>query len=107
MFQTTDDFMLANFTHRVGEVMASPTRLIEVFGKPMESDGYKSSGEYIFKGDDGSVFTLYDWKMTSLYDEYYESPQSLWSGTMPIQFNIGGKSDPGEFQKWLISKLIA
>lgn len=105
MFQMSQELMLANGTYKVSEVKVSPARLIEVFGEPMESDGYKSSGEYLFVGDDNEVFTVYDWKSTSLYESYLESPQQFWSYCSPKQFSIGGKSNPDSFVTWLLRKL--
>ena len=105
MFQTTQDTWLANGTHRIYEVMVSPARLVEVFGKPMESDGYKVSGEYLFVGDNDEVFTVYDWKSTSLYDPDLNSPEQFWSYSSPEYFSVGGKSDPDSFVTWLLRKL--
>ena len=105
MFRMTQDTMLANGTYKVSEVMVSPARLIEVFGKPMGSDGYKASGEYLFVGDNDEVFTVYDWKSTSLYDPGLESPEQFWSYSSPEYFSVGGKSNPDSFVTWLLRKL--
>tara|TARA_A200000159_G_scaffold163425_1_gene189606 strand:- start:448 stop:768 length:321 start_codon:yes stop_codon:yes gene_type:complete len=95
-----------NGTHRQSEVKIAPARLIEIFGQPVECDGYKVSGEYIFEGPDGQVFTLYDWKCTTLYDPYYGvSPQDFWSQTIQRDFNIGGHSYAGDFVEWLKRKV--
>jgi len=95
-----------NGTCRQTEIMAAPARLIELFGEPIESDQYKVSGEYVFEGDNGDVFTLYDWKYTTLYNpEHGILPSLFWAGTSPVQFNIGGHGPAGAFYNWLKAKL--
>lgn len=105
MFKLNQDACI-NGTCRQSEIMASPTRLIEVFGKPGYCDGYKVSGEYIFERDNGDVFTLYDWKYTTLYNpEYGMTPEAFWAQTRPVQFNIGGNNSAGAFVSWLKKQL--
>jgi hypothetical protein len=89
-------------THLQDSIMVAPQALVAAFGEPGESDGYKVSGEYVFRSDEGEVFTLYDWKMTTLYDgENTLRPSDLWDLESPIQFNIGGNTGAGEFKEWL------
>ena len=105
MFKLNQDANI-NGTCRQSEIMVAPARLIEVFGQPVPCDGYKVSGEYIFEGPDGQVFTLYDWKCTTLYDPYYGvTPQDFWSQTIKRDFNIGGRGYAGDFVGWLKNKL--
>ena len=78
-----------------GNVTISTKRLTELFGLPSSSDGYKSSGEYIFTSEAGDVFTLYDWKSTSLYDEEMMAPEEFWNQSSPVTLNIGAKSTVG------------
>ena len=100
MFKLSQDADI-NGTHRVGHIMATPALLVEKFGQPQESDGYKVSGEYSFENDAGEVFTLYDWKCTELYDSYGIPVDEFWNTWTPIQFNIGGKSSAFDFITWL------
>lgn len=82
---------LSEGTSLIGYMDLSPTKLIKNFGEPFESDGYKVSGEYVFVNRYG-VVTLYDWKMTKLYDQYNDfTPEELWAQERPLNFHIGGK----------------
>lgn len=91
-------------TSRMGQMEIAPTDLVLAFGSPGESDGYKVSGEYTFHDEEsGVVFTLYDWKSTSLYDDSLPSPEELWAETGLVQINIGGnhKGDVEEFKRMI------
>jgi hypothetical protein len=84
------------------DVQLIPSQLIETFGNPLTSDEYKVSGEYVFKNKkDGTIFTLYDWKYTSLYDSSGLTPDKFWKLEKPVWFNIGGKCYPGDFESWI------
>ena len=63
------------------------------------------SNEYIFKGKDGDVFTVYDWKATFLYDERYPDPDALWCSEFKHSFHIGGNGDVSDFVHWLLKKV--
>ena len=90
-------------THLVGYIEAQPFVLVAVFGKPHESDGYKVSGEYVFSNDRGEVFTLYDWKSTSLYfGPGAPTPEEFWESDVVHELNIGGKTDAKEFIEWFV-----
>ena len=105
MFRLNNDADV-NGTCRQSEIMAAPARLIELFGKPTYCDGYKVSGEYVFEDEEGNVFTLYDWKYTTLYSpEYGIHPTVFWAGTTPVQFNIGAQVYAGDFTEWLKDQL--
>lgn len=105
MFKLNQDADI-NGTHRQSEVQVSPARLIEVFGQPIESDGYKVSGEYVFESEEGDVFTLYDWKATTLYSpDYGVAPSEFWRQTCLRDFNIGGHKFAGDFVQWLKGKV--
>ena len=41
--------------------------LVDLFGKPGDADGCKVSGIFTYANDYGDIFTIYDWKMTTLY----------------------------------------
>lgn len=109
MFKVYSGFAdIGNGTSRMGEIVIAPIDLILAFGQPGESDGYKVSGEYTFHDEEsGIVFTMYDWKSTSLYDSDYPSPEQLWSSNTPITINIGGnhKGDVEEFKRLILSHI--
>ena len=101
----------AGGTYNIGHVKLVPKQLVEQFGQPEQFDEYKVSGQYRFVDDEGHVYTLYDWKCTSLYndriDEGIESefppPNEFWAGQRPVEFHIGGTTecDIGAFKVWL------
>lgn len=79
----TFDFTLDNDANACGtsfhdvRVTVDPKKLLALF-ESAEGDEYKVSRNWTFvKGD--MVFTLYDWKETSLYDEYNPSPRQYWA----------------------------
>jgi len=85
---TADSDMTGLFT----EVMLAPAALLAVLGEPEQdnTDGAKLSKCWLFVRDD-KVFTLYDWKSTSLYDSELWSPEEFWNCKEPCDFNIGSK----------------
>tara|TARA_B100000131_G_C18096065_1_gene604076 strand:+ start:952 stop:1272 length:321 start_codon:yes stop_codon:yes gene_type:complete len=106
MFKLNQDASV-NGTCRQSEVMVAPSRLIEKFGPPIESDGYKVSGEYVFEDSEGSVFTVYDWKATTLYSpDYGFTPEYFWSLTTPMEFNVGGNKSAADFVEWLKKEVL-
>ena len=84
-----------------GHVELAPSSLVAKFGTPPESDGYKSSGEYTFRGENGEVFTLYDWKSTVLWEDGLQEVDELWSDRTLFEFNVGGNGAPSDFIDWL------
>ncbi len=54
-------------THLVDEVQLPPAAVVRRFGPGEAGDGYKVSRRWVFRKGH-LVFTLYDWKSTSLYD---------------------------------------
>lgn len=80
------------YTSRVGHIEASPAELVRLFGKPLKSDEYKVSGEYLFKIEDRYI-TLYDWKETSLYDHVLPSPKDYWANEERVIFNVGSQDN--------------
>jgi len=89
-----------------GYINTSYKDLVRVFGEPLESDGYKVSGEWVFQDDAGNIITLYDWKATNLYDEDYPSLETFRSQP-ESEFHIGGKPgiDVDKFCLWLLNQL--
>lgn len=75
-------------------VTVDPVKLIEFIGDSSVSDDYKISKRWSFVSKKtGAVFTLYDWKETSLYDMSGPSPTFLWyGGRKQINLHIGHKA---------------
>lgn len=104
-------------THLLEEVEIAPKRLVELFGPPAKADDYKVSGQYAFTDGDGNVFTVYDWKATTLFakQEYEPSqivgvptPEEFWSKADLELFSIGGrqgKGDVAKFKEWLLEQV--
>jgi hypothetical protein len=111
MFKVANDWdhpAMGNGTSRMGEMQVSYKDLVLAFGEPMESDGYKVSGEWIFIDEDnGEVFTIYDWKSTNLYDSDAPSVETFRSLNHPVTFNIGGnhKGSVEEFKSLILTQI--
>jgi hypothetical protein len=96
-------------THGLGSIDLPPKALVDRFGPPRPFDDYKVSGNYTFVDDAGLVYTLYDYKVTSLYNDpalgYPQSPtpQEFWADDTPTTLNIGGTDacDVPAFKVWL------
>jgi hypothetical protein len=70
-------------------------------------DGYKTTKEWAFVYKD-KVFTLYDWKSTSAYDEDYMSSEEFWAQES-VELHIGssyGAIEEREFAEALESASI-
>ena len=110
-FQLIDDpneaYGLVNGTSLQSYIAVKPVALLWVFGKPLPSDGYKVSGEYIFKHRSGEVITLYDWKHTTLYEDGIIEPNKFWTSPSNYVFHIGAKGMEyiNDFQDWLLSEI--
>lgn len=100
---THDPTANAGGTCLQGTVRISPVELVGLFGEPEPGDEYKVSMEYTFRGEDGSVVTLYDWKGTSLYDEDYPDPEEFRASTHAEDFHVGGHTSEAatQFMRWL------
>lgn len=111
-------------SHKVGEVDIAPSSLVSTFGSPpSKSDQEKTSGEYVFRHLSGQLFTLYDWKMTTLYHPDAYTPSQFWKLDQKVPFMIGAKESSSilvtptttqkkttttnlnKFKKWLTKKL--
>lgn len=106
MFKLDNDASIGG-TGLMGTIYLIPAHLIIRFGEPVDSDGYKVSGEYIFTDDKGNVFTLYDYKATTLYGSELLRPSELWELTVPFEFHISSKpgTDITAFKTWLVEEL--
>ena len=97
--------------YQIGQIVLVARRLVDRFGPPGEADGYKVSGQYRFEDARGRVYTVYDWKETSLYDDGLEegeesdvpTPEEFWANENPTTFQIGGREecDVDAFKAWL------
>ncbi len=66
--------------------------LVRVLGEPSKSDGYKVSTEWTLVGDDGSPWTIYDYKATSLYGEDLPSVRRF-RKRASYDWHIGGRTE--------------
>jgi hypothetical protein len=102
-------------THNIGQIILVAQQLVDRFGPPEESDGYKVSGTYKFEDAQGNVYTVYDWKETSLFKDGLEegeesdapTPEEFWGNENPTTLQIGGRedSDVKAFKNWLSGEL--
>jgi len=94
-------------SYRIEIIELRPCDLIKTFGSPDTSDEYKVSGEYCFQNEDNEIFTIYDWKSTSLYDKDYPTPKCFWEFDGLVEFSIGGtsKANVEVFKNWLSNQL--
>ena len=96
-------------THGLGSIHLAPRAVIDRFGSPGSGDGYKTSGNYRFVDDAGLVYTLYDYKVTSLYHDpgqdhpRSQTPETFWADGRPTTLHIGGTEacDLPAFKVWL------
>ena len=89
-------------------ITVNPLKLLKFLGKDYVSDDYKISREWICEFN-GNVFTVYDWKETSLYDERLPSPDAFWSGS-EVELHVGshlGAPYEHEFVDALMAELNA
>ena len=75
-------------------------------------DGVRSSGGWSFASDSGEVFTVYEWRSTTLSNGRGSgSPtvRQFWTSWEPVRFHIGGVpgSDWRAFRRWLQAEFRA
>ena len=88
----------------LGSLDMIPNLLVERFGEPSPVNGYKVSGRFIFADERGNVFSIYDWKMTSLYHGSTNSalfPDELWSLDEIVPLQMGGLRNQKSLDKFL------
>lgn len=51
-----------DMTSLKGSITTTYTKLVQRYGEPCESDGYKSDAEWIIEWEDGLIGTVYNWK---------------------------------------------
>jgi len=89
-FKPTKDSIVG--TSLTGEFTCSYKDLVNLFGPPnSEGDGYKVSTEWVLKNEDtGAILTIYDYKMTELYDEDYCTVEEF-RNLPSYEWHIGSK----------------
>jgi hypothetical protein len=105
-----DQSLNAGGSYLVDEVEVPPRFLVERFGAPADGDGIRVSGEYTFRSPQGVVFTIHDYKATSLWatDEGLPTPEEFWRSTVPMELSIGARGDDaGEFKTWILAEYRA
>ena len=96
-----------NNLRKLAILKCPPICLVDLFCEPNKTNDYKISGMYIFSNEKGQVFTIYDWKETTLYwgqDNGTPTPKKFWHSEKPQLLNIGGQpgTNPKPFIKWFI-----
>ena len=93
-------------TSWVDAIKVAPAEFVRIFGGPHRYlDACKVSGLYSFI-DGEKVFTVYDWKSTSLWGDDLPSPLAFWNSRRQEELSIGGNcEDAAEFRSWLLQLL--
>ena len=104
MFTRIKDYYRSNGSSLQSGVTIVPSRVVDLFGSPDDSDGYKVSMEWLFEDEEGNVVTLYDWKSTSLYEEGLPSPVSVINSVHPLHLHVGAHDyqTAVKFVDWLL-----
>jgi len=76
-------------TSRVGNFRATYKELFDLFGEPVESDGYKVSTEWKVRYFE-KIYTIYDYKETNLYSDELPSVEEFRSDKNPKLWGVGG-----------------
>ena len=100
VFKATDPEKSSG-TSLSGEVTTSYKRLVKLFGKPEDytQDGYKVAFTWVVEDDKGRVGTIYDWKVTNMYDPSGITPAALKKLTS-YDWHIGS-SEGGYTPSWI------
>ena len=106
MYVRDDDVDISG-TYNLEYIDVIPRFLVSNFGEPNAGDGIRVSGLYTFVSEAGEVFTLYDYKSTTLWaeDEGLPTAEEFWSATTKQEMSVGGEdgSDYLRFIKWLLA----
>ena len=78
-----DESVDSSGAYVVEELEVAPLFLVERFGAPGAGDGLRVSGYYTFRSANGVIFTVHDYKTTTLWadDEGLPTPQEFWQDT--------------------------
>ena len=85
----------ASGTHCFDEIALSPASVVRCFGSGDAGDNFKVSRQWAFRKG-ALVFTLYDWKSTSLYDPDLWNSEELWHSEWPFDLHIGSQEPATE-----------
>jgi hypothetical protein len=99
-------------TSGLTEAELVPAHIVARFGRGRPTADAKCSGTYAFQDDNGNVFTLYDWKCTSLWEiaeghapdeksASFPTPDEFWALDFPVPLNIGGHRDCGDLEAFI------
>jgi len=58
----------ANMTSLQGYIDSTYQQLVRLFGEPNDGDDYKVQKEWVLKFEDGTIATIYDYKMGDCYN---------------------------------------
>lgn len=99
-----DDARSIEGTSWAADIDLAPAFLVERFGAPAEGDALRVSGRYTFAAADGDVFTVYDYRATTVWatDEDLPDPATFWRRRTPQALSIGSAGgDAAAFAQWL------
>jgi hypothetical protein len=102
-----DESLSSSGAYLVDEIGVSPQFLVDRFGAPSPGDGIRVSGQYTFRSKEGVVFTIHDYKSTTLWatDEGLPTPEAFWRLEESVELSIGARgNDASEFKKWVLSE---
>jgi hypothetical protein len=107
VFHVVTDKFVGNGTSYWGiNVNINPRQLIDLLGESKISDDYKISKQWAFvHAETGAIFTLYDWKQTSLYSSSCPRPSEIWN-TDNLSLHIGHKRDHKDIAYTLADMLL-
>ncbi len=89
-----------------GETTLPPAFMVKRFGKHDGGDGIRSSGGWTFVSESGEVFTVYEYRCTTLSGgpgSGSPTVRQFWSLWEPVKLHIGGAPGSGwqSFRRWL------
>lgn len=92
-------------TSWASDIAIAPADVRRVFGPVRRvTDSYKVSACYSFTDGD-RVFTLYDWKSTSLYQDDLPAPLLFWNSHDKTTFSIGSDHEEvADFRAWVLQQ---
>ncbi|NNF52567.1 MAG: hypothetical protein HKN59_09040 [Gammaproteobacteria bacterium] len=95
-------------TSLVDEVELTPRFLARQYGPPDGADGLRVSGLYTFVSDVDEVFTVYEYKSTTLSDSDSDlpTPEEFWSSDQLVTLSVGARpgTDYEAFVEWIENK---
>lgn len=107
MFKVNKNADIIGTSFHNAVVSATYAELVEILGPPLEDDdGYKVSTSWRFSGENGlEPVSLYDWKVTALYDDELPTVKKFRASTVPYEWHVGARSKATaeKFADWLNS----